>query len=378
MTDATPAPTKGNGPRFPSTLAPPAYYNGAPKMSHPLLASREESAHAAPVCCRYIATLLVLSGLEDRLRQTLLPVLTPYFTEAQSVPLRILEVASGTGSHSILFARTYGDHIELIQPTECDEYGTERINKSVAAAAAARESQDGQDRSLVADNKIKGAKRLDVMNSQDWEAVGTSGGPQGGYNLVFGSNFLHMIPLSVLAVFTPLSGYRTAVGEDHDEELMQEKKLVHIQPRRTAPDLFRLALAQARRFRHFDPPDPVRTVPTFHDRVLFSLGRKGEPHLSYDALVLRRLPLAWLTSAQRKNSLTTRSACALCPNRKLLIVLACARSTSFSASPRNAAGSSKRSTRSKRTATGSSCFNSAGRRALSSSLFASPAVYINT
>jgi hypothetical protein len=201
------------------------------------------------------------------------------------------------------------------------------------------------------------------MNSQDWEAVRTSGEPQGGYNLVFGSNFLHMIPLSVLAVFSPLSGYLTPVGEEHNAELMQEKKYVHIQPRRTAPDLFRLALAQARRFRHFDPPDPVRTVPTFHDRVLFPLGRKGEPHLRYDALVLRRrLPLAWLTSARRKNSLTTRSARALCPNRKLLIVLACARSTNCSASPRNAAGSSKRSTRSKRTATGSSCFNLAGRK----------------
>ncbi|TKA53703.1 hypothetical protein B0A53_03745 [Rhodotorula sp. CCFEE 5036] len=160
MTDATPATTKGNGPRFPSTLAPPAYYN----------------------------------GLEDRLRQTLLPVLAPYFTDAQSAPLRILEIASGTGSHAILFAQTYGDHIKLIQPTECDEYGRERIDKTVAAAAAARAKQDGQDRPLIADDKIKGAKRLDVMNSQDWEAVGTSGEPHGGYNLVFGSNFLHMIP----------------------------------------------------------------------------------------------------------------------------------------------------------------------------------------
>lgn len=160
MTDSVAAATvtKGNGPRFPSTLAPPAYYN----------------------------------GLEDRLRNTLLPVLAPYFTEAQS-PLRILELASGTGSHSILFAQTYGDKIESIQPTECDEYGRERIDNSVAAAA--RACQEGNDGPLFAVDKIKRAKRLDIMDAQDWEAIAAaSTEPHDGYNLVFGSNFLHMIP----------------------------------------------------------------------------------------------------------------------------------------------------------------------------------------
>ncbi|GAA5867143.1 hypothetical protein JCM3774_004408 [Rhodotorula dairenensis] len=165
MTDqATPAATAiGRGPRFPSTLAPPAYYN----------------------------------GLEDRLRQTLLPVLEPYFSSAPS-PLRILELASGTGSHSILLAATYGDRIESVQPTECDEYGRERIDRAVTDATTGQNTQQGGQ----GESKVKRAKRLDVMNGQDWKALATSAaaaaaaGEEAGdeYDLVFGSNFLHMIP----------------------------------------------------------------------------------------------------------------------------------------------------------------------------------------
>ncbi|GAA5986260.1 hypothetical protein JCM10908_006480 [Rhodotorula pacifica] len=144
------------GPRFPSTLAPPAYYN----------------------------------GLEDRLRKTLLPVLEPYFTasaEPSDRPLRVLELASGTGSHSILFASSYADQIESIRPTECDDYGRERIDETVAAAGRS-EGRRG------VTEKIKRARRLDVMDGQDWQALAGSTERSGAYNLVFGSNFLHMIP----------------------------------------------------------------------------------------------------------------------------------------------------------------------------------------
>lgn len=136
------------------------------------------------------------SGLEDRLRGTLLPVLEPYFSPAAAAapptaPLRILELASGTGSHSILLAKTYPDRIESIQPTECDEYGRDRIDRAVSSATGpSTERGDGA-------SKVKRARRLDVMNDQDWQALATSesGAEPRAYDIVFGSNFLHMIPL---------------------------------------------------------------------------------------------------------------------------------------------------------------------------------------
>lgn len=157
-------------PRFPATLAPPAYY----------------------------------SGLEDRLRKTLLPVLEPYLTAPASASsgLRILELASGTGAHSVLFLRTCPDSIASVQPTECDLYGVRTIDETVHRAEG-----EGKGPESLQRGKLRPAKKLDILDEADWEQLarpeqaerpGANAGPL--YDLVFGSNFLHMVPLSVAQI----------------------------------------------------------------------------------------------------------------------------------------------------------------------------------
>ncbi|KAK4336323.1 hypothetical protein RTBOTA2_005100 [Rhodotorula toruloides] len=142
-----------DGPRFPSTLAPDAYYE----------------------------------GLLDRLQTALLPTLDPFFSSLSSLsssssshPL-VLELASGNGTHATLFTRSYPSL--SIQPTECDSFGVKRINETVA--------RDGAER-------VRRAIRVDVMSDGDWEGLGRRLREEEGegkrYDLVFGSNFLHMVP----------------------------------------------------------------------------------------------------------------------------------------------------------------------------------------
>ncbi|BGO93731.1 hypothetical protein NBRC10512_006612 [Rhodotorula toruloides] len=137
-----------DAPRFPSTLAPDAYYE----------------------------------GLVDRLRTALLPTLDPFFSSlySSSSPL-VLELASGNGTHAALFTRTYPSL--SIQPTECDSFGVKRIDQTVAREGAER---------------VRAAVKVDVMSEGDWEGLGRKLREEEGegkrYDLVFGSNFLHMVP----------------------------------------------------------------------------------------------------------------------------------------------------------------------------------------
>ncbi|BGP34171.1 hypothetical protein JCM10296v2_005986 [Rhodotorula toruloides] len=136
-----------DGPRFPSTLAPDAYYD----------------------------------GLVDRVQTALLPTLDRFFSSLPSSSPLVLELASGNGTHATLFTRTYPSL--SIQPTECDSFGVKRINETVSRERAER---------------VRGAVRLDVMSDGDWEGLGRRLGEEEGegkrYDLVFGSNFLHMVP----------------------------------------------------------------------------------------------------------------------------------------------------------------------------------------
>ncbi|GAA6031562.1 hypothetical protein JCM8097_006521 [Rhodosporidiobolus ruineniae] len=158
-------------PRFPSTLAPPAYYD----------------------------------GLVDRLTDALLPVLAPYFsTAAPAKPKHLLELASGNGTHSALFARTWPGLV--VRPTECDDFGCSAVDQT----------SEKEGVSLLAGEKAGGVKKavkLDVLDGEDWRGLeGLTAGEQKPYDFVFGSNFLHMVPFpeAPKAIFRHLTAITSA------------------------------------------------------------------------------------------------------------------------------------------------------------------------
>ncbi|GAA5832728.1 hypothetical protein JCM11251_005740 [Rhodosporidiobolus azoricus] len=130
-----------------------------------------------------------VDGLVDRLKTNLLPVLKPYF-EQRSVR-RVLELSSGSGIHAALYAKTWPD--VLIQPTECDEWGCEQIDEMVEKEKIeiGRQGKDGAE--------VEKAVMLDVLEETGWKnlrakAESAGEGERGLYDLVLGSNFLHMVP----------------------------------------------------------------------------------------------------------------------------------------------------------------------------------------
>lgn len=76
-----------------------------------------------------------------------------------------------------------------MQPTECDAFGVRRIDETTA--------RDGTT------DRVRRACKLDVMNDADWSALAQRLGEEKEagrrYDLVFGSNFMHMVPLCVPA-----------------------------------------------------------------------------------------------------------------------------------------------------------------------------------
>jgi hypothetical protein len=78
-----------------------------------------------------------------------------------------------------------------IQPTECDEYGCRAIDDmSEREGVRVQERKEGE-------GGVRRANRLDVLDKGDWERLSESlGGAEERYDLVVGSNFLHMIPCS--------------------------------------------------------------------------------------------------------------------------------------------------------------------------------------
>ncbi|GAA5961481.1 hypothetical protein JCM3765_003598 [Sporobolomyces pararoseus] len=141
----------GDTPRFPSTLAPPPYYQ----------------------------------GLTERITENLLPVFSKLF-DLQTTS-RILELASGNGLHSLVYSKAFPKL--TIQPTECDSFNMKRIDETCEKLRS-NEARDGG---------VKEAVELDVMKEEDWERIETNcetiiEGGKGEYDLVIGHNFLHMIP----------------------------------------------------------------------------------------------------------------------------------------------------------------------------------------
>ncbi|GAA5942833.1 hypothetical protein JCM10213_002965 [Rhodosporidiobolus nylandii] len=141
-------------PKHPSTLAPVAYYD----------------------------------GLVDRLTTALLPVLEPYFTEPTTH--RVLELASGNGTHAALYAQTWP--AVVLQPTECDEYGCAEVDRTAREKSVQKAAGEK--------GGVRKAVLLDVLEDDGWRAVEEalekeeSSGAKGRYDLVVGSNFLHMVP----------------------------------------------------------------------------------------------------------------------------------------------------------------------------------------
>ncbi|GAA5961852.1 hypothetical protein JCM21900_006462 [Sporobolomyces salmonicolor] len=151
------------GPRFPSTLAPAAYYEGLP----------------------------------DRIKHDLLPVVSRYL--AAPATHHVLELSAGTGLHALIYARHH-PHL-IIQPTECDDYNCKRIDQTCQSALdMAGPGGEG------VRGHVKRAIRLDVVEREGWEDLqysleeGKSGKATEGneasevFDLVLGSNFFHMIP----------------------------------------------------------------------------------------------------------------------------------------------------------------------------------------
>ncbi|GAA5899767.1 hypothetical protein JCM8208_004558 [Rhodotorula glutinis] len=134
-------------PRYKSTLAPPAYYN----------------------------------GLAERFSISVLPTLSPLF-DALPRPACALELASGEGVHVSLYARTQRGI--SWQPSECDEFGCKAVDERVR-----REGVEG----------VKTAVRVDVMEDEGWDDLRRrldeeEGAERAQYELVLGQNFIHMIP----------------------------------------------------------------------------------------------------------------------------------------------------------------------------------------
>ncbi|GAA5859547.1 hypothetical protein JCM8547_006871 [Rhodosporidiobolus lusitaniae] len=175
---------------------------------------------------KYPSTLSSLAGnyyngLTDRLKTNLLPVLEPYVLAASSSsssssPL-ILELASGNGTHAALYAKTWPG--VTVQPTECDAVMCGEVDATVKREGVEEKEGEGGVRKAVV---------LDVVEEEGWEEVrralrsrrkgkgkGKGKGKEGeeeegeekeAFDLVLGSNFLHMVPFpgGPLSIFSHL------------------------------------------------------------------------------------------------------------------------------------------------------------------------------
>ncbi|GAA6048859.1 hypothetical protein JCM3770_003656 [Rhodotorula araucariae] len=162
-TASTPSASESPAPRFPSTLAPPAYYE----------------------------------GLVERFSSAVLPTLAP-FLSALPAGSHALELASGTGVHACLYARSF-PHVAW-QPTECDSYGCRRIDETVL-----REGAVG----------VRRAVEVDVMQREGWDALRVRLDEEAeigdrAYDVVLAGNVVHMLPFpeGPRQIFTSLLAHR--------------------------------------------------------------------------------------------------------------------------------------------------------------------------
>ncbi|GAA5822021.1 hypothetical protein JCM10212_004658 [Sporobolomyces blumeae] len=141
----------GQGPRYPSTLAPAPYYQ----------------------------------GLEERIRTNLLPT----FSNLLSTPncRTALELAAGDGTHAVVYSAACPD--VTIFPTECDEFNVERINDKCSQLGSGPDQGPG---------KVTKAVVLDVLEPVTWTNLRNHlervNGQGATFDVVYGHNFVHMIP----------------------------------------------------------------------------------------------------------------------------------------------------------------------------------------
>lgn len=174
------ASTHSTTPKYPSTLSSniPSYVSGPFQI---LITSLPQ------------LTPSLLLGLVDRLRETFIPVLTPFFDPPppQEEPRLVLELSSGVGVHAALYAGTWEGVV--VQPTECDKYGCEAIDET-SRKEGVEENKEGLGGGR---GGVRKALRLDVLDQGDWDGLANSLRERGKtFDLVIGSNFLHMIPCS--------------------------------------------------------------------------------------------------------------------------------------------------------------------------------------
>lgn len=123
-----------------------------------------------------------IPGLMARTLPVLLPVLSPHF----SLPTtkRILEFSSGEGAHLVEFAKL--NPTKSFKATEADAFAVGAINDHVR-------------RSNV--TNVEEASVLDLLEESDWKALEAG---EGKYQVVFGINFLHMVPWYVHSQHFPM------------------------------------------------------------------------------------------------------------------------------------------------------------------------------
>ncbi|GAA5926229.1 uncharacterized protein JCM15063_000221 [Sporobolomyces koalae] len=161
-------------PLYPATLAPDAYYQGKPVINTMSVWS------AVPRLMYQLE-----AGLTERIKENLLPVFAPLL----SLPTTrsVLEIASGEGSHSLVYSRAFPD--VTFQPTECDKFNIKRIDRTCQEVAHARRSAQR--------GGVRQALELDVAREDSWqrfvETLAAEPGEQ-QFDLIIGHNFLHMIP----------------------------------------------------------------------------------------------------------------------------------------------------------------------------------------
>ncbi|GAA5883802.1 hypothetical protein JCM16303_002380 [Sporobolomyces ruberrimus] len=148
--------TQNDSPRYPSTLAPPTYYQ----------------------------------GLTDRITLNLLPTFSRLFSSlptTNTTSPSILELASGTGHHSLVYSNAFPSL--TFQPTECDEFNRKRIDETCTEVRSQGKGAKGG---------VREAVQLDVMRDEDWENLAKlqreNDEVSNQFDLVIGHNFLHMIP----------------------------------------------------------------------------------------------------------------------------------------------------------------------------------------
>ncbi|KAE8213133.1 hypothetical protein CF327_g3305 [Tilletia walkeri] len=134
-----------------------------------------------------------LPGSAERNTPAIVDALLPHLIhlaadrKGKRTPVRVLELASGTGTHVAAFAKQASIAGVVFQPTEADEWMCAQILKKVSSA-------DGKDTILP-------PLILDLNQTRDWDAVKNAQDASDNsgfiFDAVFAFNLLHITPFEV-------------------------------------------------------------------------------------------------------------------------------------------------------------------------------------